>query len=75
MTTILELDLIGLLIKSRKGEVYKNLIAEVEKPLIELVLQKTEGNKRKAAKMLGINRNTLDAKIKKLEIDAGRFKL
>jgi len=69
------LDMTDILIKHRSGQIYKTLLSEVEKPLIEQVLKRTEGNKLKAARMLGINRNTLDAKIKKLEIDANRFKL
>ncbi len=44
------------------------IIRRVEKPLIELVLEKTQGNQIRAAKMLGINRNTLHKKIKDLKI-------
>ena len=69
------LDLTDILIKYRHGEIYKTLLAEVEKPLIESVLKRTEANKVKAAKMLGINRNTLDMKIKKLGIDVNKFKI
>lgn len=49
-------------------DLYDVVIQRVEKPLIELVLQKTEGNQLKAAKMLGINRNTLHKKLKTLKI-------
>ena len=68
-------DLTDILIKYRSGEIYKALLAEIEKPLIETVLKRTYGNKIKAAKILGINRNTLDSKMKKLAIDAERFKI
>lgn len=68
------LDLTDILIKYKSGEIYKALLAEVEKPLIESALQRTDGNKIKAAKILGINRNTLVAKMKKLGVDASRFK-
>lgn len=54
--------------KSLEGEVYKNILVQVEKPLFEWVLKRTEGNQIKAAKILGINRNTLRAKIRKLGI-------
>lgn len=43
-------------------------ITQVEKPLITSVLTATNWNKIKAAKILGINRNTLHSKIEKLKI-------
>ncbi len=39
--------------------VYDRLLAEVERPLIAACLDATGGNQLKAAKLLGINRNTL----------------
>ena len=42
---------------------YKIIIEQVEKPLIELSLDQCNGNQVKAAKILGINRNTLKKKI------------
>ena len=38
---------------------YDMLLRVVEKPLLELVMQRTRGNQSKAAQWLGINRNTL----------------
>ncbi len=58
----------------KDGELYKSTIQAVEKPLIENVLERTEGNQLKAAKILGINRNTIRSKIRKLGIDAKRWK-
>ncbi len=58
----------------KDGRLYGFLLAAVEKPLIENILGRTEGNQIKAAKILGINRNTLHAKIKKLKIDVRGFK-
>ncbi len=49
-------------------DVYETVMRRVEKPLIELMLEKTKGNQIKAAKLLGINRNTLHKKIKELKI-------
>ena len=39
------------------------VIHTVEKPLLDVVLQKAEGNQSKAAEWLGINRNTLRRKL------------
>ncbi len=47
---------------------YGTVLSEVESSLISIVLKETEGNQLKAAKTLGINRNTLRAKIKEYEI-------
>jgi len=43
---------------------YETVMSEVEKSLITIVLKETGGNQLKASKTLGINRNTLRAKIK-----------
>lgn len=47
---------------------YETVIPEVEKALITMTMKETGGNQVKAAKLLGINRNTLRGKIKKLKI-------
>lgn len=47
---------------------YQTVIAEVEKALIDIVLAETGNNQLRAAKTLGINRNTLRAKIKAYKI-------
>lgn len=51
---------------------YDRILREVERPLIGLSLQVTRGNQIKAAKLLGLNRNTLRKKIKDLDIDVVR---
>ncbi len=61
-------------IRRSEKELYKFVLAVVEKPLIESVLDKTGGNQSNAAKILGINRNTIHSKIKKLEIEVTRWK-
>lgn len=43
---------------------HAEVMARVERPLIELVLEQTRGNQLQAAKILGMNRNTLRKKIK-----------
>jgi len=62
------------LYREKKGVLYKSILEAVERPLIEDVLERTEGNQLKAAKILGINRNTIRAKIKRLSIDVNRWK-
>src|SRR5437867_5182109 len=54
------------------GELYATLISAVERPLIEIVLERVGGNQVKAADMLGINRNTLRKKITELGIAVRR---
>ena|ERR1700722_18369289 len=44
------------------------LIKEIERPLIEESLRRLKGNQVQAAKLLGINRNTLRRKIQDLNI-------
>jgi len=45
-------------------DVYDMVIAEVEKPLLEIVMRHAKSNQCKAAEILGINRNTLRKKLK-----------
>jgi len=47
---------------------HERVLAEVEKPLLRLVLQKTQGNQMRAAEILGINRNTLRKKMQLYDI-------
>ncbi|MCX5680601.1 MAG: hypothetical protein NTZ95_08200 [Candidatus Omnitrophica bacterium] len=58
----------------KDGVLYKSVIESIEKPLLEHILDRTEGNQVKAARILGINRNTMRAKIKKLVIDVSKWK-
>lgn len=50
-------------------DLYQRIQERVERPLIEIVLERTQGNQIRAAALLGINRNTLRKKITELEID------
>lgn len=69
------IELGELLYNEKKGVLYKSVLEVVEKSLIEHILERTEGNQLKAARILGMNRNTIRAKIKKLGIDVGRWKV
>ncbi|MCC6211156.1 MAG: Fis family transcriptional regulator [Burkholderiales bacterium] len=54
----------------RPTAIYDMVLRNVERPLIETVLGKAEGNQSAAASMLGIDRNTLRKKIQQLRIKA-----
>ena len=47
---------------------YRTLMAEVEPPLIEEVLRFTQGNQSQTARILGMTRNTLRAKLNRYDI-------
>ena len=49
--------------------IYEMVINTIEKPLLLYIMNKTEGNQSKAAKMLGLNRNTLRKKLKQYNLD------
>ena len=53
----------------KAGGVYEMVINCIERPLIEAVLTRVDGNQTHAAEMLGINRNTLRKKLTELGID------
>ncbi len=54
--------------EGRTGNLHEEAVAGVERPLFQFVLDKMDGNKSRAAEALGINRNTLHAKLKKYEL-------
>ena len=64
----------GLFMVAHEGSIYDTIISKMEKVVIEKALTRTFGNKIKAAKILGINRNTLHKKIKELNIEVRKFK-
>jgi Fis family transcriptional regulator, factor for inversion stimulation protein len=45
------------------ADLYDMVISQVEKPLLELVMNRASNNQSRAAQMLGINRNTLRKKL------------
>lgn len=48
---------------SEPDRMYDMLMAVVEKPLLEVVMQHAQNNQSKAAQWLGLNRNTLRKKL------------
>ena len=55
-------------------KLYPTLMRAVERPLIELALRETHGNQIKAARLLGLNRNTLRKKITEFGISVRHAK-
>jgi DNA-binding NtrC family response regulator len=52
-----------------QGILYSDAVTAFEKQFIRRMLDKTDGNRSKAAKALGIHRNTLSRKIEELALD------
>lgn len=51
------------------AKLYSMVLAEVEVPLLSMIMRYTEGNKSKAAKILGLSRGTLRKKLAIYRID------
>ncbi len=54
--------------RMENGGLHKMVMGAVEKSLVRLVIKETEGNQSDAAKLLGINRNTLRKKLQEYKI-------
>ena len=67
-------DFISKMCTLDRGNLYELLIKGIEKPLIKLVLEETNGNQIKAAGILGINRNTLRKKMSDLKLSKNKKK-
>ncbi|WP_170002478.1 sigma-54-dependent transcriptional regulator [Pseudopontixanthobacter vadosimaris] len=55
------------------GSLYQEAISAFERPLFEHALTVTQGNQLQAARLLGINRNTLRKRLGELDIAADRY--
>ena len=55
------------------GQVYDAALANFERPLFLQALRETAGNQVQAARLLGINRNTLRKRLTELAIDPGEI--
>ncbi len=53
----------------RTCDLYRLILAEVEKPLLTTVMEHTGGNQTRASEILGINRSTLRKKLQQYDID------
>jgi len=54
------------------GEIYHVILREVERLLLQVILEETDGNQLRTADLLGINRNTLRKKIRELGLEVRR---
>jgi len=63
-----------LFLKAKQGRIYHTMLAQLDRHLIQNTLRITFGNQIKASRLLGINRNTLHSKIKKLGINPRAYK-
>ena len=54
------------------NDLYNMVLYQMERPLLRIILEKTGGNQLLAAKILGINRNTLRKKMTTLGVSAPR---
>jgi two-component system nitrogen regulation response regulator GlnG len=59
----------ALLAAADPHDLFSEMLARVERPLLETVLARTGGNQLRAAALLGINRNTLRKKLTELGIE------
>jgi Fis family transcriptional regulator len=50
------------------AHLYQLVLQEVERPLLESVMEYTRGNQSKASIVLGLNRGTLRKKLKQYDI-------
>ncbi len=51
------------------ADLYELVLTQVEKPMLEVVMQQTRGNITKASQVLGLNRATLRKKLKKYSLE------
>jgi len=58
--------LVDYLVENNVEDIRDLIMGEVEKRILIRVLERTRGNKRQAARLLGMNRNTFQRKILKL---------
>jgi Fis family transcriptional regulator len=48
---------------------YQLVLSELERPMLDIIMQHTRGNQTRAASIMGINRSTLRKKLKKYSMN------
>jgi DNA-binding protein Fis len=67
--------LVDELLEAAPGQVYRDAVLVLERPLLAYVLAMTGGNQLRAARLLGLNRNTLRKRCRALKLDGTRLTL
>ncbi|PID37742.1 MAG: DNA-binding transcriptional regulator Fis [Pseudomonadales bacterium] len=49
-------------------DLYELILSQMERPLLQVVLEQTNGNQSKSAKILGLNRGTLRKKLQQYDL-------
>jgi DNA-binding NtrC family response regulator len=62
-------DVVNKMGRMKESNLHEVVTKLVEKPLLKCVMRQTGGNQVRAAKLLGINRNTLRRKLKELDLE------
>ena len=63
-------SLIGMMVE--RGILLEEAVCEFEKKFIKRALERSNGNQSRAAKLLGIHRNTLSRKVDAYHLDRAR---
>ncbi len=58
--------------RMEEGDLYDQLLGQLERPLFAEMMRATHGNQLKAARVLGINRNTLRERLRKYNLLPGK---
>ena len=65
--------MLPVLIANERGRLHRTVIARLERPLLAAVLAAAGGNQLEAARILGINRNTLRKRLRLLGLAEPRL--
>lgn len=68
LTTVVP-ALVDELLEAGPGRLYRDAVQALERPLLVYVLALTGGNQLRAARLLGLNRNTLRKRCRALKLD------
>ena len=63
-STVVSIDQIRAVLDSNTTNAHAEVMAILDKPLLQEALMKTRGNQTKAAELLGLNRGTLRQRLK-----------